>query len=87
MTVTVEPDTTKWRVGQDIYTKHFLTLSDAYFKRSLAVQTLSGSRDISLRHDISQYTLEGHGATDQSKTGDHVVCVDVRMPKLCGKGQ
>ena len=57
VTVSVEPDTTKWRVGQDIYTRHYLTLSDAYFKSNLAVQTLSGARDITLRPDTSQYTL------------------------------
>ena len=87
VTVSVEADTTKWRVGQDIYTRHYLTLSDAYFKSNLAVQTLSGARDIALRPDTSQYTLLGHGATDQSRTGDHVVCVDIRIPKLCSKGQ
>jgi DnaJ-class molecular chaperone len=65
VTVTVLEDTSRWREGFDIITRHYITLGNALKGSSIKVPTIHGTDEvIFFKPDFTDFLLKGKGIRD-----------------------
>jgi molecular chaperone DnaJ len=74
----VEADDTVRREGNNLITKHYITLTEALLGCTIVVNTVSGSETLEYKPQLgTRHVLEKKGINGQ---GDHIVEIEVVMP-------
>ena len=76
--VSVIQNAERWRDGNNIFSKHYVTLGNALKGSLLKVHTVHGTDEmINLKPDIFDFVLKGKGIKEGAQVGDHIACVSV----------
>lgn len=90
--VSVKPDKRFRREGNDIYTSHEISFSDAALGTVISVETVDGSIKLSIKAGMQPGTLmrlrgKGVGSVRGSGHGDHYVQLNVTVPTNLNRKQ
>ena len=87
--INIVDEVDRWRSGDDVHSRHYVTLNDAINGCKVSIPTVYGDKEIELkpRKEIGSQRLQGQGigkfvAEDvQSNRGDHICSVITQIPR------
>ena len=83
--VRVREEIDRWRSGNDVHTRHYMSLSDALEGCLIQVPTVHGAKEVKIqrqvKHPIINIPDKGITSEYESQKGDHIVTVYTQIPR------